>query len=119
MTRPKLDSSVPPAVSDFLFEEIEPDVAQDPLEQFVSDASCAGAFSQMSSDVARRHVDALAEESAERNGKFAKRFGARPPEPGAKLEKAAQVAARVETKNGWRLEYDRYNELLRAFEVRE
>ena len=121
MTRPKMDVNVPPAITDYLFE-VEQDCPPDPLEKFVNDASCAGSY-KMASDVAWRHLeqfDAEAREAKERNEKFAKRFGARATaERGDKLEKAARVPARVETKNGWRLEYDRNNELLRAFEVSE
>jgi hypothetical protein len=75
INRVKIDATLPPCCTDYLFE-IEPDVPDDGRGKFLEDAGAAGAMNKMSSDVAHRHVAALAEESAERTARFAKRFDA-------------------------------------------
>jgi hypothetical protein len=97
----------------------DPDVTFDPLETFLEDSKSAGALRKMGFSEKHRFVAALEEESKERTQKFAKRFGAqdRAPADSTVLQKAAKVAAKVETVNGWRMEYDESGELIRAYEV--
>ena len=87
INRVKIDATLPPCCTDYLCE-IEPDVPDDGLGKFLESAHCAGLM-KMSSDVAHRHLDALAEESRERDLKFAKRFDTSPAD-----SKILQTAAK-------------------------
>jgi hypothetical protein len=95
--RPKIDSSV--SGFDFLFE-VEEDVAPDPFEKINECGRFAGAFKNMSSDVAHRHIAALDEETADIDARataiYRKIANAEAtPADGTKLEKRAK-GARIE-----------------------
>lgn len=119
--RVKLDINVPAGMFDFL-TEVESDVTSDPIAAWREDATCS--YKGMSADVSYQHALNLREESRERTTKFNKRFDVvagnnSTPADSKRLEKAAKIPAKVETVNGWRMEYGEDGELIRAYEVSE
>jgi hypothetical protein len=92
--RAKLDPTLPPQCTDFLFEVNEDiDCENDSLSRFVENAKCAGAFTKMTPDEKHRHVSQLADEGQEYSERFAKRFETSTPADSKILAKSSSPSA--------------------------